>query len=122
MAYRSGYVTGYQDNSAGYVFTPTATGYSVPINTETQGGECAIQGLWSQYGNAIPVQATILYTSGTSVKVQGPDGDTIEAADAGSGRGDKMVFRTPGVDFPITDAEALVIIADETYDDAVGQL
>jgi len=122
VAYRSGYVTGYQDNSAGYVFTPTATGYSMPINTETQGGECPVHSLWEQYGTPVGVQATILYTSGTSVKVQGPDGDTIEAADAGSGRGDRMVYRTPGVDFPITDAEALVIIADETYADAVGQL
>ncbi len=122
MAYRSGYVTGYQDNSAGYVFTPTATGYSMPINAETQGGEGPDHSLWRHYDKPIPVQATIIYTSGTSVKVQGPIGATIEAADAGSGRGDKMVFRTPGVDFPITDAEALVIIADGTHDDAVNQL
>ena len=122
MAYRSGYATGYQDDAAGYVFTPTATGYSISINVEAQGGECPAHGMWGQYGTPIGVQATILYTSGASVKVQTPSGDTIEAADAGSGRGDRMVYRTPGVDFPITDAEALVIIADETYGDAVGQL
>jgi len=122
VAYRSGYATGYQDDAAGYVFTPTATGYSIPINAETQGGECPGSSLWRQYGTPIGVQATIIYTSGVSVKVQGPTIATMEAADAGSGRGDRMVYRTPGVDFPITDAEALVIIADETYGDAVGQL
>jgi hypothetical protein len=121
MAYRSGYPTGYLDDAAGYTFTPTAEGYSMPVKVEKQGGEGADYSLWKQYGTAIPVQTTLIYTGGVSALHQTPIWTLIRDADAGTGRGDKMVYRTPSSTFNISDAEAQVIIDDGTYADQVGQ-
>ena len=120
MAYAGGYAYGYQDGTSS-VFTPTTAGHSIPIGVETQGGEGPGHSLWRHYGTPIAVAAYIIYTSGTSILRQIPDQDTMDAADAGSGRGDKMVFPTPGTAYPITSAEVLTIIADSTYEDFVSQ-
>jgi len=120
MAYAGGYAYGYQDGTQ-YLFTPTTAGYSIPIGSETQGGEAPMQGLWKHYGTALAVQTSIIYTSGVSALVQSPLASVEAAADSGSGRGDKMAYPTPGPAYPITETEALAIIADATYGDFVSQ-
>ena len=121
MAFRSGFPTGFGDDTGAYMFTPTADGYSIPIKHEKQGGEGKKQGLWRKYGTAIPVQTTLIYTGGVSALRQTPIWTLIRDADTGTGRGEKMVYRTPSAAFEVSDAEAQVIINDETYADMVGQ-
>jgi len=121
VAYGGGYEFGYQDGSGGWVFTPDATGYSISINGinwEKEGYR-----LWNSYGSAIPVQKTLVYTSGASSLTAVPSQAVLDAADAGSGNGDKMVYPTPtSINISITEAEALAIVADETYADYVSQV
>jgi len=118
MAYAGGYAYGYQDGT-GFLFTPTTEGRSHRINKEQVH---STHGLWRKYGAAIRVQAQIVYTSGASALLQTPAQADITAADTGSGIGDKMIYRTPTTpQYPITETEALVIIADETYADFVSQ-
>jgi len=120
MAYAGGYVYGYQDGTD-YLFTPTTPGYSIPIDNPTHGHSVPVQGFWQHYGPAIPVQTHIIYTSSASALVQSPPKATFDAADAGSGVGDSMIYPTPGEPYPITETEALAIIADVTYGDFVSQ-
>ena len=120
MAYAGGYAYGYQDGTGGHLFTPTTAGVTRRILPEHANHGHAE--LWRHYGKAIPAQAHIFYTAGVSAVQQQPQHDDIANADAGSGIGDKMVWRTPTTpQYPITEAEALAIIADGTYADFVSQ-
>ena len=119
MAYGGGYEFGYQDGTGSFLFTPMATGNARAVNGAWEGGH---RTMWRHYGSAIPEQKTIIYTSGASALTQYPNMDTLNAADTGSGNGDKMVYPTPTyTNIPITSAEALAIIADDTYADYVSQ-
>lgn len=114
MAYTGGDATGYGDASTGYTFTPTATGYGSVVDEVLY----ETDRLWRFY--SIPSQIHLIYTSGVSVATQQPTTTVIAAADAGSGKGDKMVYPSPGGPYPITTAESVTIISDATHGDGVG--
>ena len=116
MAYSNGYAGGYD---YARTFTPTTDGYSIQINSESRGGGRG-HSMWKHYGKAIPIQTTIIYTSGASAIVASPLTSVEAAADAGSGRGKKMVYPTPGGPYAITEDEATAIKADGTYSAALS--
>ena len=118
MAYAGGYSSGYGGGaSTGWFFTPVAVGSNNAI-VDQQQAYGRRSPLWRYY--TIPNAIHILYTSGASLTRQVPSTDLMKAADPGSGKGDRMVWPSPGGPYPITEEEALTIIADETYADYVS--
>ena len=118
MAYGGGYPYGYQDGTGGWTFTPDTTGNLGGLEPEV----ALHQSMWRHYGAGITTQQTIVFTNGVSVLWTSPSQAVLDAADAGSGNGDKMIYPTPTTTvIPLTTTETLAIIADETYGDYITQ-
>lgn len=118
MAYQAGYQYGYGDADTGYTFSPsTATGVETPIIDYNEPAKRRDM-LWRLYD--LPSQVHIFFNSGVSSTKTSPTVDAFAAADTGSGKGDRMVWPSPGGPYPITASEAQTIIDDSTYADEVG--
>lgn len=117
MAYQAGYQYGYGDADTGFTFSPTAQGADTPIVDEKIPYRMR-DPLWRHYD--MPTQIHILYTSGVGAAKSRPTPDDMSAANRGSGKGDRMVYPSPGGPFNVTATEAQTIYDDGTYADALG--